>query len=471
MGAITNFCQAAELTDRMVFSIFGREGIELRELHLTYQRKSNLFEFSRRECPTYLKGEEFKLRSFADVFKQAGKYTDLVPVLNTNFCTDEELRPALHLAWCETFGIDPKSIEPLISIEDSKTLRENEIKKMLMDLLVTAGDSVTAWNARNSGEKIDSQLNFTRMDFTGKILNGIDMKRLDWSGGKFDNCEMIGADLSEGHCSKSSFRNSNMKGVRFSYTTATRADFTGADLQELWSFKGSFKNAIFANTNLSKAQFKDCDLRGADLTGSTVDGVIVTDTRYDEKTKLPADFPLEGLVWKGTGVDPRALTELKIALTESAKTFDEFMEQIHKNIETERIKKALLMLKKERFQLFSKILPDQLIGVVQSQSSDELVYSCLLTSEGKFSCCTQNLKPCGGLRGALCKHLLVLLIGLTKSEELSPEQASSWVISSKFHQPKIDKDLMTATFIEYKGALTGEVDWRPTETIPEDYYV
>jgi hypothetical protein len=29
---------------------------------------------------------------------------------------------------------------------------------------------------------------------------------------------------------------------------------------------------------------------------------------------------------------------------------------------------------------------------------------------------------------------------------------------------------MSATFLRYKGAEAGEVDWRPTETIPEDYY-
>ena len=34
----------------------------------------------------------------------------------------------------------------------------------------------------------------------------------------------------------------------------------------------------------------------------------------------------------------------------------------------------------------------------------------------------------------------------------------------------LDKDSMSATFIKYKGAEAGEVDWRPTETIPEDYF-
>jgi len=29
---------------------------------------------------------------------------------------------------------------------------------------------------------------------------------------------------------------------------------------------------------------------------------------------------------------------------------------------------------------------------------------------------------------------------------------------------------MTTTFLRHKGAEEGEVDWRPIETIPEDYY-
>ena len=29
---------------------------------------------------------------------------------------------------------------------------------------------------------------------------------------------------------------------------------------------------------------------------------------------------------------------------------------------------------------------------------------------------------------------------------------------------------MTETLLRFKGAEAGEVDWRPTETIPEDFY-
>jgi hypothetical protein len=99
-----------------------------------------------------------------------------------------------------------------------------------------------------------------------------------------------------------------------------------------------------------------------------------------------------------------------------------------------------------------------------------LVYSCRLGSDGKFGCCTQNLNPCGGLRGALCKHLLVLVVGLTKAGDLDAATVDAWVNASKVQKPEIDKDVMSATFLRYKGAEAGEIDWRPTETIPEDYY-
>jgi hypothetical protein len=71
----------------------------------------------------------------------------------------------------------------------------------------------------------------------------------------------------------------------------------------------------------------------------------------------------------------------------------------------------------------------------------------------------------------LCKHLLVLLIGITKAGELSPASACEWVLASRrFRNANLDKDIMSATFLRYKGAEAGELDWRPTETMPEDYY-
>jgi hypothetical protein len=147
------------------------------------------------------------------------------------------------------------------------------------------------------------------------------------------------------------------------------------------------------------------------------------------------------------------------------------MEHLAERIDLSRLVKALAMLKAERFKLFAQVADDSLVGVVKSQSNPDLVYSCRLAADGSFGCCTQNLNRCGGLQGRRpCKHLLVLIIGLAKAGELDPATADQWVAASRGHKPVIDKDLMSETFLRYKGAEAGEVDWRPTETIPEDYY-
>lgn len=139
-------------------------------------------------------------------------------------------------------------------------------------------------------------------------------------------------------------------------------------------------------------------------------------------------------------------------------------------VDASRLKKTVKMLKAERFQLFSDVLEDSIIGVVKSQTDEELLYSCRLDEQGNFSCCTQNLRPCGGLRGKLCKHLLVLIIGLAQNETIDPETTKKWVTKSKDTKPNLNKEIMSEVLLRYKGAEAGELDWRPTETVPEDFY-
>jgi hypothetical protein len=150
--------------------------------------------------------------------------------------------------------------------------------------------------------------------------------------------------------------------------------------------------------------------------------------------------------------------------------FNKFMTRLHGSLESSRMDKALKMLQADHFQLFADVKDDSLVGIVKSQTDYSLIYSCSLAADGRYACCTQNLNSCGGLRGALCKHLLVLIVGLTKAGRVPTIKADSWVIASAGKKPALDKSLMTETFLRYKGAEAGEIDWRPTETIPEDYY-
>jgi hypothetical protein len=149
-----------------------------------------------------------------------------------------------------------------------------------------------------------------------------------------------------------------------------------------------------------------------------------------------------------------------------------FMERLGQRVDPARFDKAMSMLKADRFQLYAKVLPTELIGVVKSQIDAELVYSCRLTSIGDYSCCTQKLNACGGLNGNLCKHLLVLIMGLAEAEEMGIETIEEWMFEAKFKQPsfeKDEKDRLGSTLLDYKAAEAGEVDWRPTETTPEDF--
>src|SRR5262249_16297978 len=137
--------------------------------------------------------------------------------------------------------------------------------------------------------------------------------------------------------------------------------------------------------------------------------------------------------------------------------------------------KALTMLRAERFQLFAEVDPDYVSGIVRSQSSASRIYACRLATDGRYSCCTQNLIQCVVSRGSPCKHLLGLVVGLVKAGDLGTATGVEWLTcarqmgrTSDGHRP--DKDVVTATFLKFKGAEAGEVDWRPTETIPEDFY-
>jgi uncharacterized protein YjbI with pentapeptide repeats len=147
-----------------------------------------------------------------------------------------------------------------------------------------------------------------------------------------------------------------------------------------------------------------------------------------------------------------------------------FLKAMELRADKAKIDKATKMLKAERFQLFNDVTETHLNGVVKSQTDPDLVYACRIESGGGYACCTQNLNICGGLRGSICKHLLVLIIGLVKAGELDPSTIDGWVAKTHDAKPELNKETMGEIFIRYKGAEAGEVDWRPTQTVPEDYY-
>jgi hypothetical protein len=326
--------------------------------------------------------------------------------------------------------------------------------KLLADL--RAGSAgVQRWNARPAEER---QAAVTGgVDLSGAALAGADFGGLDLRGACFAGATLTEAWLLE----------ANLEG----------ADFAGATLREAWAAGAKFRAANFGSATLWRANFRDCDCRGAsflaaDLSGATLiradlcgadlstanlRDVTVEGARYDAATRWPPSFrPREALEWAGGGDAPI--------------TLDLFVKRLGDLVDPRRLARAVEMLKAERFRLYTQVEPDSILGVVKSQTSPDLAYSCRLTADGRFGCCTPNLAACLGLRGALCKHLLVLVVGLTRGGELPAASAEAWVRASRDRKPVIDPDVMAETLLRYKGAEAGEVDWRPTETIPEDYY-
>ncbi|MEX2681668.1 MAG: hypothetical protein Q6373_008710 [Candidatus Sigynarchaeota archaeon] len=137
-----------------------------------------------------------------------------------------------------------------------------------------------------------------------------------------------------------------------------------------------------------------------------------------------------------------------------------------------KIQKAIAMFKKERNLLY--IDGDPVAGtmkaVIKSQTHpDELEYAVFLNKAGNFFCTTQNLRPCGGLRGQICKHIVLGLIALVKSGTMDCREISGWVKLTSNNRPVLDKDEATRIFLKYKNALDGKLDWRPIEILPEDF--
>jgi hypothetical protein len=275
----------------------------------------------------------------------------------------------------------------------------------------------------------------------------------------FQGANLAGAVLDGADLGRANLDRVRAVGASFATATAPRGKFRQASL----------RRSSFAGADLRGADFSAADLTGADFTGAVLDGTTFDRARFDEKTTFPPGFvPPREMVWKGRG--PRPGPAPVVVAEPGGMDFDTFYRGLTAKVEPARVAKALAMLQAASFQLFAEVSPDGVIGVVKSQSTDERVYSCRLAANGTFGCCTQNLLICGGLRGALCKHLLVLIIGLTRAGELDPATADAWTAASLSQKPDLDKEVMSEAFLKYKGAEAGQIDWRPTETIPEDFY-
>jgi hypothetical protein len=65
---------------------------------------------------------------------------------------------------------------------------------------------------------------------------------------------------------------------------------------------------------------------------------------------------------------------------------------------------------------------------------------------------------------------MVRLIGLTAQGEIAPRRAYAWALAASSKKPVDEQERSAELILRCRGARAGEIDWRPTETVPEDYY-
>lgn len=393
----------------------------------------------------------------------SGKKTGLVAI---------KLKQSALEAWCETFGIPIPSADEIQQASQAADA-DLDVERQTVLAALKEPDFVIRWNARDWRD-LNRLQPFTSVNFRDRKLDAFKFGSL-----RFENCDFENAALNRAEFSIATFTNCNFRRANFQKVNArcvhfSDCDLTSADLRDADFSHAYFNGCILAKTNLTTttlegARFQGANLQGAKL-GSDLDQRLRS-AEFDEKTVFSAEFKIpSGMLWKGQGIDPRAQSTLQALQSAGPLDLPQFMTVLEALVDKDRLAKALAMLKADRFRLFAQASDEQLLGVVKSQTDPDLVYSCRLTKEGDFSCCTQNLNVCGGLRGALCKHLLVLIIGMANGGELDPTLVTQWITTSRFKKPVLDKDAMSETLLRYKGAEAGEVDWRPMETIPEDYY-
>ncbi len=417
------------------------------------------------------------IRLVASAEPQAVVRPDSVTVkIHKGPMTASKVEPLVVQAWHEAFGLPIPALDELAQAKRQRQAAKRAADAESAALLATGKPGVRAFNKRPAADREAMELR--RAGLAGCELDGV-----HFGGANLEEADLSGASLVKaqfggrltigqiGRLSKAKLADANLSGAQLPACRANQADFRRANLTGADARGGSFPQANFHGANLDRADLTGADLRGADFTEANLSQAKLSRARFDDQTRWPNGFKIAAdLEWKGTGADPRLAPTPREKARSRPTDFAGFLKRLEKVADPSKLDKTMKMLQADRFRLFARVQDDGLVGVVKSQSDPDLVYSCRLSADGNYACCTQNLNVCGGLRGSPCKHLLVLIVGLTQAGELDPATAHDWTQASRGRKPALDKDAMTETLLQYKGAEAGEIDWRPTETIPEDFY-
>lgn len=381
-----------------------------------------------------------------------------------------------RVAFLALLGIEPHG-GASTTVKPTAKLSPAAARKRYVDYLLSGSEGVETWNRLEPDERRQAE-HFRKVDLRKAKLREVILTGLDFSGAMLDEASLIEAKLDYADLRGAMLLKANLRGADLRCGKFGNARFDGANLKDASLRVGSFRSTSFRNADLTGADLCYADVCGADFTGATFENTTFEKAKYDSGTLWPSGFKpgedMERMSLPADEATPRMEASRPAGEIDVGTFVQRLESRVGKTAPGARVVgRVKEMLKGERFRLFARVESDQVLGVVKSQNDTDpsAVYSCRLTSTGLYDCYSPKLPVCGGMKyGGPCKHLLVLLVGLVRAGELDATTADWWISQTKKTHRRVDEEVLYETLLQYKGAQAGEIDWRPTETVPEDYY-
>jgi uncharacterized protein YjbI with pentapeptide repeats len=454
-------------------SVYLEQNECIREALVTCEQKNTYIVSSLFESPGCLVSSRHKCNTLQEAFMTLVKLQPGAEIFHSSLIVDvnnqqgdEIIARLASDAWSAAF------LQRLELSANDNSSRHDILKNNLWRKLSGGGaEGVKKWNARPlEGARI---VDWSESNLSGLQLEGVELSDLNFDRANFSHANLNRANLFRCQLQEAIICGANLSKANLSEANLERANFKQSFMKQSKLKKASLRNASFDSADLSNADLSWSDLRGADLASAITTDANFDQARYDDTTKLPAIFSQwSRLRWNGSSADPYQ-EAVKTALSGARKTsFEEWLAFLQGRFEGKNISNALKMLKKNRYRLFAVVESTSFRGVIKSQKDPNTVYGCSLAESGEWICGTEDLMLCDSAKtNEVCKHILVLAIGLAHARNMDLAVIARWLFAGKKPNKRGDGSALAEVFLYYKASTANDlIDWRPTETIPEDYY-
>ncbi len=455
----------------------------LREIELTCDQEAEFIHVYIYNCPGAYSYDHFRAQTVEDAFHMilsnlsGGKVylsTLLVRLKGKLERPDSKLYQVTKAVWAAAFANDPeddKTHDPERIRNELVATYKREFKEKMLAKLIAGSTGVAYWNSAKKELRSEfCTIYWTESELAGLDLRGVSMGSMKLFGSNFSGADLRKASLECSLVVKAKFRNARLEDALLDGVTAESADFSNASLVRASLKSADLRNCSFDRTDLTGAILNYSRLNGVDLSTAILAGTRFDYAEYDESTTLPQEFcQWSNMRWKGKGKDPYHIHVEQEISNAKANDFDEFIDNLRLHVNQNQLESALKTLKTEVLHLFFERTGTSMVCVLHNTRHSNVAHVCTLSEEGIYSCCTQDLNSCRGLKGYLCKHLLGLSIALTKTGELGLTETLRWILSCKLQKPQLEKEFCAVVLRKYKDSAASEGNWTLVATRPEDY--